>query len=373
MKTQILFFVTEFWQAGTQRFTYELHSAIDKEKYDITILSYHPLGYMPNIEDYYYSKHIALGAKVLFLNDLLATQKKSWFSYNKKLDLLNAFLDAYAAISFMGEYTYAGVQSKLSPKNKQKSIIHIMNSKYQFPAIYDKYEKNDLYLFCSGFNEKEIKSELSAFQKYNHFYFPLSIKFENDSPLWQAPKNNTKKRIAIFTRITNTKPLDPFLYAFHLLQNIDADTELHIYGNHDEYLDTVKQMQYYLNIHKQTFFKGHVTYIKKTALEDDLHLVWFHSFYGSPGGFAGFDMASIGVPQLFWNFTNTEEDDVSNVFPVYNNMNLFVQHSQELLHNREALESLSKLQFNKVKETRDIMRYMPQIEAMYHEVINNSK
>ncbi len=373
MKTQLLFFVTEFWQAGTQRFTYELHSAIDKDKYDITILSYHPLGFMPSREDYYYSKHLALGATVLFLDDILTIQKKSWLSKNKNLDLLNTFLDEYAAISFMGEYTYAGVQSKLSPKNKLKSIIHIMNSKYQFPAIYDKYEKNEHYLFCSGFNEKEIKSELSAFQNYKHFYFPLSIKFENDSPLWRVPKNSAKKRIAIFTRITNTKPLDPFLYAFHLLQNTEADTELHIYGNHDEYLDTVKQMLYYLNIQKPTFLKGHVTDIKKTVLEDDIHLVWFHSFYGSPGGFAGFDMASIGVPQLFWNFTNTEEDDVSDVFPVYNHLTLFVQHSQKLLHNQEALESLSILQFNKVKETRDIVHYIPQIEAMYNEIINNSK
>ena len=52
-KIKLLFFVTEFWQAGTQRFTFELDQAIDKEVFEISILSFRRLNTLPEKKDFF--------------------------------------------------------------------------------------------------------------------------------------------------------------------------------------------------------------------------------------------------------------------------------------------------------------------------------
>lgn len=70
-KKKVLFFVTEFWQAGTQRFTYEVDRAIDKNKFEITILSFRNLNTVSDKPDFYYKKHLELGTKVFFYLNLM--------------------------------------------------------------------------------------------------------------------------------------------------------------------------------------------------------------------------------------------------------------------------------------------------------------
>jgi glycosyltransferase involved in cell wall biosynthesis len=366
-KIKLLFFVTEFWQAGTQRFTYEVDKAIDKNKFEISILSYRKLNTIKGKDDFYYEKHIELGTKIFFLSDFIET--KSLFEkvlpvFKNQQKRLKDFLKSFDVISFMGEYSYKRIKNVMSDSDKKKSLIHIMNSKHQNPHIYDEFDKNAEYTFCSGFLEDEAKSELWGFTKYRHIFFPLSVKVENSEPLWMYSRAPPKK-IGIFTRLTHTKPIDPFLYAFHLLLHNNPDLELHIFGDGDPEKSGVAKYAKHLNIETKVKFRGHQDDLKKAALEETLSLVWFHSYYGVPGGFAGFDICSLGIPQLFWNFTPDDAVKPNDAFPVYNKLLDFTAHSRDIIENKEKAEALSNSQFHAFLETRDINKFINSLESTY--------
>ena len=69
-KVKVLFVVSEFYQAGTERFTYELDRALNKNQFEVEILCLIPLNASQRFTDYYYSKHIELGTKVHFMDQV---------------------------------------------------------------------------------------------------------------------------------------------------------------------------------------------------------------------------------------------------------------------------------------------------------------
>ena len=373
-KLNILFIVSEFYQAGTERFTYELDKALNREKFNISILSLLPLNNNLYFTDYYFEQHKALGTNIFFLQEIDQIRvptiqdrlKRKLFGSNlpNAHDALLQFYDQFNYISIMGEYNYALATRWMTDVHKKKCLIHIMNSKHQFPQIYNNFNKNESYNFCSGFKENEIKEELDGFISFRHFYFPLAINIEKDSPVWRYPANKLKK-IAIFTRITNTKPLDPFLHAFHILKNKMGSVELHVFGQADSEINRIKQMIGYLSIQGNVHFRGHTENISNTCQTEDINLVWFHSFYGVPGGFAGFDISVLGVPQIFWNFTQSINDSILEDLPVFNNLVKFVETSIELIKSPEKAEKLALNQFNYLCENRNIGRFVHIMENLY--------
>lgn len=267
----------------------------------------------------------------------------------------------------MGEYSYHKIEHRMNNKHKLKSIIHIMNSKFHYSELYDLYDKNLSYRFCSGFLEDEIKTELALFPKYQHHYFPLSIKVENKEIIWKF-SNNEIKKIGIFTRLTQTKPLDPFLNAFVLLLNKQPNIELHLFGNGDPEKEGINQFIRENNLINKIKLRGHQENMKQTAINENLNLVWFHSYYGVPGGFAGFEICSLGIPQLFWNFTKDHLVNTISAFPIYDNLNEFVNHSFEIINDKENAEMLSQEQFDALKQTRDINKFIGSLETLYSEI-----
>lgn len=371
-KIRVLFFVTEFWQAGTQRFTFEVDQALDKTRFETTILSFRSLNTIPERLDYYYQKHLDLDTQIYFLDEFSRTKKFGMFRNYSNRDALNAFLDTFDVISFMGEYSYHKISNGLSDRNLSRSVIHIMNSKHQNPALYNLYDTSQSYHFCSGFLADEIADELSVFDDYKHTYFPLFIHVSNSSPFWSFPASETKK-IGVFTRITKTKPLDPFLFAFHLLQNRVPNLELHLFGQPDAEIERVNQAIHFLGINDKVSLRGHVSNMKQMALDEELSLVWFHSYYGVPGGFAGFDITSLGIPQLFWNFTHSKKDKIDPCFPVFSDLTDFVDRSKELLINKEKATAFSDMQFNRLIETRNSKDHISKLEDLYRKIKQREK
>ena len=56
-KTKVLFIVSEFYQSGTARFTYEIDCALNKELFETSILSLNPLNNSDQWQDYYNFLH----------------------------------------------------------------------------------------------------------------------------------------------------------------------------------------------------------------------------------------------------------------------------------------------------------------------------
>lgn len=365
-RTRVLLVVTEFWNAGTQRFTYEVDRALDKERFETAILCFHDLQTAPERADHYYSLHRKLGTGIRFRSEFAKT---TWLQNSvdrllKRPSGLKGFLAGFDAISFMGEYSYHGFEGIMSEDDKKRSVIHIMNSRFQAPYIYDRYDRSKHYLFSSGFNEDEIAMELEGFNDYEHCFMPLSLHIGRTEPPW-TPVASGRKKIGIFTRITPTKPLEPFLIAFHELQERMPDAELHIFGHGDPETIGYSELSRKLGIQSNVHFRGHSDDMLTTALSEQLSLVWFHSFYGVPGGFAGFDICTLGIPQLFWNFTPDTSFRPDLAFPVFNGKEAFVNASVNVLEDEGHALDLSRIQFNTIKETRDISKHIHRLEGLY--------
>lgn len=373
-KVKVLLIVTDFYQAGTERFTYELDRAIDKSKFEVQILSLLPLNNSPQWKDYYYEKHLELGTRIYFLDDVKFL-KKATLAERIKFHILSVpipddiaqvqnFLKPFEAISFLGEYSYPSFKKYLSNESFSKSVIHIMNSVHQKKDLYVSYDKSKRYKFCSGFDDVKIKEELQEFKHYSHHYLPLSINIVNTKNPWHY-KSNSKKRIGIFTRLTQHKPLDPFLYSFQLLLDYLPDTELHIYGSGNPEREGMLRYVKQLDLGNQVHFRGHQEDLKQSAQKDELDMVWFHGYYGEPGGFAGFDISSLGIPQVFWDFSNSKLSLDQDIYPMYNHINSFVKRSIEILNNEKAAIECSTNQFNHLLENRDISKHISKLEEIW--------
>ena len=373
-KVKVLFVVSEFWQAGTQRFTFELDRALDKKCFNVSILSILPLTTNEYFDDYYYDKHLALGSTIYFLQDvdilIRPTLKQRIYRkfFGKSLpnehQSLIKFLESYDVISVMGEYNYLKINKFLSDEIRKCTFIHIMNSKFQSNAIYDQFPKSDSYHFISGFREKQISWELAEFNNFKHTYFNLNFKLEKQYAKGDYKKSDTPK-IGIFTRLTFTKPLDPFIEAFKSLRSKLPNAELHIYGGGDPSKEGVLSYVEKLSLESSVFFRGHQNHILKTAIEDNIDLVWFHGYHGIPGGFASFDLSTAKIPQLFWDFGSAPGTIHYSFFPMFNNAEQLADYSLNVLNNPNDAKLLAQQQFDFINTNFNIEMNVHQIEELY--------
>ena len=381
-KTKILFVVSEFYQAGTQRFTYELDRAINKELFSIEILCLLPLNSNNRFSDFYYEKHLELGTKVYFIDQIKASFKPNWKhkiarrilnkSFSDEQSTIESFFGNYDCISIMGEYNLKEIYKYILSSNKNKLLIHIQNSKYQVPQAYDSFPKDEIFHFVSGFHQGQIEFELSEFNRYHHTYYNLNFKFENNYT--KTIYNSTSSpKIGILTRLTPAKPLDPFIYAFQLIAERLPDAQLHIYGTGDPVKEGVSRYVDQLKLNQHVYFRGHQENILKTAIEDNLDLIWLHGYHGLPGGWAGFDMCSAKFPQLFWNFGKTHHSQDYPFFPMFNSISAFTEKSIELLQNPELAKEIAVKQFEYTNEHYNIQNNIGVMEELYQSIKKQNK
>jgi glycosyltransferase involved in cell wall biosynthesis len=376
-KIKVLFVVSEFYQAGTQRFTFELDRALNKNLFEVEILSILPLKNNTRFKDHYYKKHIDLGTKIIIFDEvnvllkptIIQRIKKKLFSI--KLPDENQytidFFNSYDCISIMGEYNLKFIDKYLKDENKGKVLVQIHNSKFQKPDLYADYIKDEIYHFVSSFGVNQIKWELNEFKKYKHTYFNLNLKLENDFVKVNYTKKNTPK-IGIFTRLTYTKPLDPFIYTFKCIQNKIQDAELHFFGSGDPKQEGVYRYVEQLQLESSVFFRGHQDNILKTAVEEDLDLVWLHGYHGIPGGWAGFDIATAKIPQLFWNFGCAPNSQLHDFFPMFNDIEAFANDSISVLNNPLEAKLLAEKQFEYINCNYNIAKNIHVMEELFQEI-----
>jgi len=377
-KTKVLFIVSAFYQAGAERYAYELNRAIDKSKFEIEILSIAYLNASERFQDFYYPLHAGLGTKVHFLHDLKISAANSFkdkalekIKIVKPKRKIDSFFDNYDAISIIGEYLYKQVAIFISESCQNKLLIHPMKTRFQKDDAYAAFPKNKKFHFVSAFNETQTKWELSEFQDFSVSFYDLCFKIENDIFKSQY-KISEKPKIAIFTRLTHTKPLDPFIYVSQLVKNRLPGAELHIFGSGDPDKEGVSRYISQLNLNDSVFFRGHQNEMIKTAVEEDIDLVWLHGYYGLPGGFAGFEMALAKFPQLFWNFTAAVHTKLYEQFPMYTNTEEMADKTTQLLKDSAAASNLALAQYNMVREKYDIEKNISIMESLYENMRKES-
>jgi len=380
-KIKILFIVSEFYQAGTQRFTYEIDRAINKKLFEVEILSLLPLNKNIHFKDHYFPLHQELGTKISFLSDVNVLLKPMLFQRIKR-KLFSAslpnenrqmrdFFDQFDCISVMGEYNFKEIERYLKVENRKKVFIHIQNSRFQKLDLYSSFDKNEKYHFVSGFDNNQIKWELAEFKDYTHTHYNLSLKFEN-SFIKSEYKVSENPKIGIFTRLTYTKPLTPFLETFKIVQSKIPGVELHLFGAGDPEKEGVLECVQNLNLISHVVFRGHQENLIKTAVMDDLDLVWLHGYHGLPGGLAGFDIATAKIPQLFWNFGAAPNTLYHTFFPMFEGFEDFGNQSIFYLNNPSEAQKLVNFQFEYINENYNIKNTIHIIERLYEVLVKNS-
>lgn len=373
-KKEILFVVSEFYQAGTERSTYEIDLALNKDKFKLSILCLIALNKSERWDDYYYPLHKALDTDVYFLDEIntithpTAKQRIQRKLMGKPLpperQNLWSFLDRFEKICFMGEYNYPILSRWMTLEQKAKSSILIQNSLYQKPDIYVAFDKKAHYEFLSPFEPDSYPWELREFSDYTHTFFPLCFHTGN-TRFKKEYKTKENPKIGVFTRITHTKPLDPFIYAFQLLLDEKPHAELHFFGSGNPKDEGVLRYVEQLGLEKNVFFRGHVKDIVESATAEDLDLIWLHAYHGQPGGYAGFDICTTKIPQVFWDFGAVDDSLKDERFPMSNKLKTFVSLSLGLIENPEQARVLAEKQYAFVKENKDIYSYIHILEEFF--------
>src|SRR5580693_3631399 len=122
-----LFIVMDFYQAGAQRFAYEVHSALNKKKFDIDILSYRDLNTSKQYSDFYYTKHEEIGTKTYFLNQLIGNPT----IFNRTL---NALFRSRIVQKVLPERTKKRIALFLNNSTQKKKILSSFITQYDVVA-----------------------------------------------------------------------------------------------------------------------------------------------------------------------------------------------------------------------------------------------
>lgn len=382
-KIKILFVVADFYQAGAERYCYEIDKALDRNKFQIEILCLEKKSVINkdwNVR-YYESLHEKNGSKITYLDNFLENQTislpvnvfnkitRNKFKKIKPLYKSNfpLFFDKFDVVHWMGEYSFI---HSLPIKIRMKSLICTMSAKFQDANIYSKFDFEYQYNFMSGFKETERELEFSQFKKINHFFFPLVMQIPRKEKQWFYKETKIYK-IGIFTRLNFYKPLDPFFYSFQLLLEKLPNCELHVYGNGDPEKEGMINSLKRLGLQDKVFFRGHQESIFETATTEHINLSWFQGYNNDrPAGYAGFDICSTGTPLICWDFFDKPNSFFNEIYPHYKSLTKFVNKSIEVLTNEKAANLLSELQFQDVLNTRDVNKHIHELEKVYLSISN---
>lgn len=380
-KIKILFVVADFYQAGAQRFAFEIDSALDKNKFEIEILCLEEIGKMNKdwSSRYYEPLHRKLGTEITYIDPFLVNQVFSFperifnkITRNKfkkikpkyKTDL-PSFFQCFDVIHWMGEYTYIHI---LPANIREKSMIYSMTAKFQDANIHNHFDFEYTYNFISGFKQDEMEYEYSQFKKINHFHFPLAMKIFQKVKIWKFKKTAIYK-IGIFTRLNYYKPLDPFFYSFQLLLEKLPNCELHVYGNGDPEKEGMINSLKRLDIQEKVFFRGHQSDIVETMTNEHINLSWFQGYNNDrPAGYAGLDVCSTGMPLICWDFFDKPKGPFNEVYPHYKSMTKFIDKSIMILTDENSANLLSELQFHDIMTNKNIDIYINELQAKYVEI-----
>ena len=125
-----------------------------------------------------------------------------------------------------------------------------------------------------------------------------------------------------------------------------------------------------LKLENNIFFRGHQENILKTAVEENLDLVWLHGYHGLPGGWVGFDISTAKIPQLFWNFGSDNKSKFFSFFPMFNSISELANKSILILSDPTEAKKLAEEQFNYTDENYNIAKNIHVMENLYHSVTN---
>ncbi|HVE71211.1 MAG TPA: glycosyltransferase [Thermoanaerobaculia bacterium] len=315
-RPRVLFVIGHLVQSGAERFTYEVLRAIDREKFDVALLTKGRI--RPN--DFYYRKIQDLGIPVhrrlpLWYSRLQRHARPFYLALRPLIDVvyrlyakwrLGKLLEQYDVINAIQLENYYALQPVL--KDNEKVITYLMAHRFQYN--YEPFDdaivgrRYRFAIFDPIMREEYDQSPIASTAEEIHF--PLVIDLSAATDLSQYARVEPPYRIGVFVRLAPDRPLAGILKAFAALRAKGADAELWLYGRGNPEL-FAKQIDE-LGIRDRVSFRGHTTSIEKTLREDGLSMVWMTS-YGPVIAYASIEVGGYGFPTIFWNQHGTVTAD----------------------------------------------------------------
>jgi glycosyltransferase involved in cell wall biosynthesis len=396
---RILFIMRDFVQAGAQRFQYEVIRALDKNRYDVDVLVPVALdnsgGMFPS--EYYFPLVKKEVGRIYMMGDLspviatLVGALNRWKSHFKRTSLvqhlfdfilvrlnrelnmnLSSFLKRYDAVN-LPEYDFCLI--KHTGIETDRILTHVMTAKVQtYPdSQFKDYNPNARYTFLVDWDADYERNELSYFRNgYRIVRIPLVLRCSEYSPLPTAQFDGAI-HIGIFTRLSPLKPLEPFIYALHLLRGRGHNVVLHIFGavgkngvSQLEY-QRLKRNAHILQLKDNVVFEGHQEDMTRAAREKGLHVIWFQGFNGQLGGYAALEMMLTTVPHVFYDmepYDLTREQELWPQ-PCFFDLERFVMFNERLIQDDAMRYNLGHAQRRFVLDHRDAEQYMPLLHAEF--------
>ncbi len=368
-KTKLLIVYPSLDQAGSQRWIYEICKHIDKDKFEVAVLTgekYLNSGDEYTFENYYYQelKRINIPLfeyiskkkkKTLWHRGINKIQRGIYKILNKETIKTNPkiikLLESFDVVCLVDIHGYGPVQSEISKLNLNNFFIVLHSHKVQFS--YDPYnilDKNKSYNFAY-FCPKQIEElSESGFDEQNNRFFhnPLVLNL-SDYPNLFNPVTENLVVISVFTRISKQKQIDVFIKAFEQLQKrLSRRCVLNIYGKivHQDYYEDIQQLIKSSEIIEDTVcFMGHTHDIAATIIKDKINMYWGTTLDTSVG-YSSIEVGAMGVPSILWN-ENSEttaaypEEQTNGSMIAPNRIDDFVERNLNYLESDESLEELS--------------------------------
>lgn len=382
-RIRLLFVSGQFVQGGSERFLFEVCRALDPRRYSIDILTWRRV--QPT--DYYYRRLEALGItihrklpqRVYFRKRLSFLYR--WRGFQGVMDAVNdahyrlvlgTFLDQFGVINVIQIENYLTLQPVLA--NDDRVIVYLMSNGFQYSDnIYAKCWPGRRYRFVLSdpLQKEDLRGTPCA--QAETTLFPLALDCTGREQVTLTPPTLGPVKIGIFMRLSPERPLEPLFYCFHDLAKV-VNATLHVYGSGDPaQFSRVLQL---LGIEERVTFEGHTADLERTLKSDDLSLVWMTS-HGPILGYASLEVASFGVPIVFWNLSTTPYeqilDETSRAVHSFDCVTDFVNFNVGLLTRQERLVELGPRLRAYVHDSYDIHRHIATLEDYFARVLSAPK
>lgn len=371
-KTKLLIVYPFLSQSGSQRWIYEICKHIDKEKFEVGVLTAEKYLYSGNeytFDNYYYHElkriNIALferlGSKKrrpLWQRGIGKIEREIYKALKRELIYTDReivkLLKSFDVICLVDTYGYRPIKNEISKLNSKNFFIVLHSHKNQYKNDpYSCFDKNRNYNFAY-FCPKQIEEiNESGFESGDNrfFYNPLVVNL-SDYPNLFNPVTENSVVISVFTRISRMKPIEVFIKAFEKLQKkLERECVLNIYGKieQEDYYEELQKLIESLDLSENTVcFMGHSDDIGATIKKDKINMYWGTTLDTSVG-YSSIEIGALGVPTILWNeneecASNYPEQQTNGVMVAPNRIDDFVERNVKYLQSDELLKELSRKQ-----------------------------
>lgn len=372
-KVKLLVVTNSLAQGGNERWVYEICKAINKEMFEIAVLcgeQYLITEPEQNFKNYYYHELKNIGVKLYkylptavernflrfnFYRFKRLVRSLVGLSKDKISSKIKEVIKSYDVICVIDFYNYYDLKNELHKRKEGKFFIVLHSHKIQFdfdPYIktFDKDKTYNFTYFCPN-QIAEIGTNGLSIDNNDFFFNPLVLDLFNCDYLF----NSADKKefvIAVFTRITKTKPIDSFIEAFSKIRRQTQNKcFLNLYGEivDEEYKQHLQKLMKDLEIEPESVrFMGHTKNIADTIKKDKINLYWGVAINTSVG-YSSIEVGAMGIPSIFWNWDNSTDSSsiiqqTDGLMMVYNQLEEFVENNLKYIADKDLLAELSTKQ-----------------------------